>query len=134
MVYFFVEDIMDILSLIFGFLLGLVSFRLIENLFGIGYSIVFFKQMEKHSLLMLASVAESVSYIQHVKYKVMFEADISDSTIKITRNLDEHNFNLWKSTVINNLTSAYPKSIPPAFRTWEEALKLLDKIYYSKRT
>ena len=90
--------------------------------------------MEKHALLMLASVAESVAYIQHVKYKTMFESGLSENIIKTTKNLDEHNFNLWKSTVINNLTSAYPKSIPPAFKTWEEALKLLDKIYYSKRT
>ena len=73
---------MDILSLILGFLLGLATFRMIENLFGIGYSILFFKQVEKHSLLMLASVAESVSYIQHIKYKVMFESDISENTIK----------------------------------------------------
>ena len=125
---------MDIISLIFGFLLGLVTFRMVENLFGIGYAIMFFKEMEKHALLMLASVAESVAYIQHVKYKTMFESGLSENIIKTTKNLDEHNFNLWKSTVINNLTSAYPKSIPPAFKTWEEALKLLDKIYYSKRT
>ena len=125
---------MDILSMIMGFLLGLVTFRMVENLFGIGYAIVFFKEMEKHALLMLASVAESVAYIQHVKYKTMVESGLSENAIKTTKNLDEHNFNLWKSTVINNLTSAYPKSIPPAFKTWEEALKLLDKIYYSKRT
>ena len=134
MVYFFVEDNMDIISMIFGFLFGLVTFRVVENLFGIGYAIIFFKEMEKHALLMLASVAESVAYIQHVKYKTMFESGLSENIIKTTKNLDEHNFNLWKSTVINNLTSAYPKSIPPAFKTWEEALKLLDKIYYSKRT
>ena len=134
MVYFFVEDNMDIISMIFGFLFGLVTFRVVENLFGIGYAIIFFKEMEKNALLMLASVAESVAYIQHVKYKTMFESGLSENIIKTTKNLDEHNFNLWKSTVINNLTSAYPKSIPPAFKTWEEALKLLDKIYYSKRT
>ena len=125
---------MDIISMIFGFLFGLVTFRVVENLFGIGYAIIFFKEMEKHALLMLASVAESVAYIQHVKYKTMFESGLSENIIKTTKNLDAHNFNLWKSTVINNLTSAYPKSIPPAFKTWEEALKLLDKIYYSKRT
>ena len=125
---------MDIFSMIMGFLLGLATFRMVENLFGIGHAIMFFKEMEKHALLMLASVAESVAYIQHVKYKTMFESGLSENTIKTTKNLDEHNFNLWKSTVINNLTSAYPKSIPPAFKTWEEALKLLDKIYYSKRT
>ena len=125
---------MDIISMIFGFLFGLVTFRVVENLFGIGYAIIFFKEMEKHALLMLASVAESVAYIQHVKYKTMFESGLSENIIKTTKNLDEHNFNLWKSTVINNLTSAYPKSIPPAFKTWEEALKLLEKIYYSKRT
>ena len=83
---------------------------------------------------MLASVAESVAYIQHIKYKAMTDAETPKSTIVLTKNLDDHNFNLWKSTVINNLASAYPKSIPPAFKTWEQALKLLDRIYYSKRT
>ncbi len=125
---------MDTLSLILGFLLGLATFRMIENLFGIAYAVLFFRHIEKHALLMLASVAESVAYIQHIKYKSMIESELSDNVIKTTRNLDEHNFSLWKAAVVNNLTSAYPKTMPPAFKTWEEALKLLDKIYYSKRT
>ena len=83
---------------------------------------------------MLASVTESVSYIQYIKYKAMDDAKIAESEVRLTKNLDDHNFSLWKSTVINNLTSAYPKSIPPSFKTWEQALKLLDRIYYSKRT
>ena len=125
---------MDLFSLIIGFLTGLATFRIVENLFGLGYSILFFKDIEKHCLLMLASVTESVSYIQYIKYKAMDDAKIAESEVRLTKNLDDHNFSLWKSTVINNLTSAYPKSIPPSFKTWEQALKLLDRIYYSKRT
>ena len=125
---------MDIISIGTGFVMGILFHRMFQNLFGVTWAILFFKEIEKNSLLMLISVAEAISYIQQIKYNTMVESEVPESTIKLTKNIDQQNFELWKSTVITNLTSNYPKTVQPSYRTWEEALKLLDKIYHRKRT
>tara|TARA_A100001391_G_C4933384_1_gene242464 strand:+ start:29 stop:406 length:378 start_codon:yes stop_codon:yes gene_type:complete len=124
---------MDTVSVLVGFIIGLLFYRTFQNILGITYSVVFFKQVEKHCLMMLISVAEAISFIQHIKYKTMVESDVPENTIRLTENIDKQNFELWKSNVITNLTTHYPKSIPASFKTWEEALKLLNKIYDRKR-
>tara|TARA_Y100000310_G_C20569424_1_gene757222 strand:- start:94 stop:471 length:378 start_codon:yes stop_codon:yes gene_type:complete len=125
---------MDIISIGTGFVMGILFYRMFQNLFGVTWAILFFKEIEKNSLLMLISVAEAISYIQQIKYNTMVESEVPESTIKLTKNIDQQNFELWKTTVITNLTSYYPKLVQPSYRTWAEALKLLDKIYHRKRT
>ena len=125
---------MDTVSILVGFIVGLLFYRTFQNVLGVTYAAIFFKQIEKHCLMMLISVSEAVSYIHHIKYKTMVESDVPENTIQLTKNIDKQNFELWKSTVITNLTSHYPKSLTPSYKTWEEALKLLNKIYDRKRT
>ena len=84
--------------------------------------------------MMLISVSEAISYIQQIKYDAMVEAKVPEKTIRLTKNIDKQNFELWKSTGMTNLTANYPKSLKPAYETWSEALKLLDKIYDRKYT
>ena len=125
---------MDYFSMGIGFVAGMITYRMFISLFGIGYAARFFKEIEKHCLMMLISVSEAVSYIQHIKYETMVQSELPENTIQLTKNIDKQNFELWKSTVIANLTSHYPKSLAPSYKTWEEALKLLNKIYDRKRT
>tara|TARA_R100000008_G_C3491847_1_gene119119 strand:- start:73 stop:450 length:378 start_codon:yes stop_codon:yes gene_type:complete len=125
---------MDIISVTIGFVLGLLFYRLFRNILGVTYAALFFRQVEKHSLMMLISVSEAISYIQQIKYDAMVEAKVPEKTIRLTKNIDKQNFELWKSTVMTNLTANYPKSLKPAYETWSEALKLLDKIYDRKYT
>ena len=88
---------MDMYSVGCGFLAGLVTYRMCVGLVGLGRIVLFFKEVEKHSILVLASVAESLAYIQQVKINSMID-------------------------------SGYP-----SYKTWEEALELLDMIYHKKR-
>ena len=125
---------MDIISTGIGFIIGMLFYRMFQNLFGFTWAVLFFKEIEKNSLLMLINVAEAIAYIQQIKYNIMVESEIPEDTIKLSKNIDQQNFELWKATVITNLTSHYPTLVPPTYRTWEEALKLLDKIYHRKRT
>ena len=125
---------MDTISIGVGFLIGILFHRMFQNLFGFTWAVLFFKEIEKNSLLMLISVAEAIAYIQQIKYNAMVELEVPESTIKLTKNIDQQNFELWKTTVITNLTSYYPRLMQPSYKTWEEALKLLDKIYHKKRT
>ena len=125
---------MDLSSVLVGFIIGLLFYRLFRNILGITYAALFFRQVEKHCLMMLISVSEALSYIQQVKYDMMVESEVPENTIKLTKNIDKQNFEFWKSTVISNLTANYPKNLKPAYGTWTEALKLLDKIYDRKHT
>ena len=125
---------MDYFSIGIGFLVGILFYRTAQNLFGFTRAVLFFKEIEKNSLLMLISVAEAISYIQQIKYSTMVESGVPENTIKLSKNIDQQNFELWKSTVISNLSSYYPAHVQPSYETWDEALKLLDKIYHRKRT
>jgi hypothetical protein len=124
---------MDYFSIGCGFLIGLVTYRMCAGLIGLGRIVLFFREVEKHSILILASVAESVSYIQQVKINSMADSGYPEETIKMTKDVDQHNFELWKASVIANVTSNYPKYINPSYKTWEEALELLDMIYHKKK-
>ena len=83
---------MDTVSVLVGFIIGLLFYRTFQNILGITYSVVFFKQVEKHCLMMLISVAEAISFIQHIKYKTMVESDVPENTIRLTENIDKQNF------------------------------------------
>jgi hypothetical protein len=124
---------MDMYSVGCGFLAGLVTYRMCVGLVGLGRIVLFFKEVEKHSILVLASVAESLAYIQQVKINSMVDSGYPEETIKMTRDVDGHTFELWKASVIANVTSNYPKYISPSYETWEEALELLDMIYHKRR-
>lgn len=131
---FFKRYRVDYFSFGFGFLAGMVTYRMFINLLGIGYSVRFFKEIEKNSIMLLAAATESIAYIQQVKYTYMSDLGASESTIKVTQNIEKQNFELWKASVISNVKTNYPKYIEPSYEDWEQALKLLDNIYKRKHT
>ena len=96
---------MDMFSVGCGFLAGLITHRMCVGLVGLGRVALFFKEVEKHSILVLASVAESLAYIQQVKINSMIDSGYPEDTINMTRGVDGHNFELWKASVIANVTS-----------------------------
>lgn len=125
---------MDYFSIGVGFLAGMITYRMFINILGIGYAARFFKEIEKHCIMLLAAATESIAYIQQVKYTYMTDLGISDKTIKVTQNIEKQNFELWKASVVTNMRANYPKYIDPSYSDWEGALKLLDSIYKRKRT
>ena len=80
---------------------------------------------------MLATVAESVAYIQSVKYRVMKEAEVPDHTIKLTKNVDDYNFTAWKNAAVCNLLAAYPEKYRSMARyvDWKSGMNMLNQIY-----
>jgi hypothetical protein len=125
---------LDYYSVGLGFLFGLVTYRMLINILGIGYSVKFFKTVEQNCIMLLAAATESIAYIQQIKYNYMADLGVSESIIKTTQNIEEHNFELWKASVISNVKANYPKYIEPSYEDWEQALKILDGIYNRKRT
>lgn len=122
---------MDNFSLIIAFLIGVLSHRVLSSIWDLGQIGLYIREAEKNALVMLATVAESIAYIQTVKYNVMKENDVPESTIKLTKNVDDYNFAAWKNSAVSNLLAAYPKKYVriPRYVDWVSAMKFLDKVY-----
>jgi len=122
---------MDNFSLFIGFMCGILAHRVLSSIWDLGQIGLYIREVEKNALVMLATVAESIAYIQTVKYNTMKEMDIPEKTIKNTKNIDDYNFQAWKNSAVSNLLAAYP----PKYRSfakyidWNSAMKFLDKIY-----
>ena len=99
---------MDWLILFIGFFSGVLVHRVLSSFMELGQTGLYVREAEKNALVMLATVAESVAYIQSVKYRVMEEMEVPDHTIKLTKNVDDYNFTAWKNAAVSNLLAAYP--------------------------
>ena len=112
----------------------MITYRMFVGLFVIGYAARLFREVEKHCIMLLAAATESISYIQQIKYNYMTDLGVQEKTIKITKDIEKQNFELWKASVVTNMKANYPKYIEPSYKDWEEALELLDNIYKRKHT
>jgi hypothetical protein len=117
-----------------GVVVGMVSYRLISGFFDLGHIGLYIKEAEKSALIMLATAAEAVAYIQMIKYNTLKDLKIPESTIKTTMNVDDYNFNAWKNSAVSNLLAAYPEKYKSIARyvDWETAMEFLDKVYKKK--
>ena len=125
---------MDYFSVGIGFIIGMITYRMFVGLFVIGYAARLFREVEKHCIMLLAAATESISYIQQIKYNYMTDLGVQEKTIKITKDIEKQNFELWKASVVTNMKANYPKYIEPSYKDWKEALELLDNIYKRKHT
>ncbi len=122
---------MDNFSLFIGFLIGVVVHRVLSSIWDLGQIGLYIREAEKNALVMLATAAESIAYIQTIKYNIMKDNDVPESTIKLTKNVDDYNFTAWKNSAVSNLLAAYPKKYVNMARyvDWPSAMKFLDKVY-----
>ena len=126
---------MSYLELFLSFMLGVVASRILDS-FRINRSlVVMIREAERSCLIMLATAAESVAYIQSIKFSTMEQMGIEENTIKLTKNVDDQNFKQWKQSAINNLHSAYPDNFKniPKYYSWKQAMNFLDGVYNQNR-
>ena len=122
---------MDTSLAILFFVAGFATHRVLAGLYDLGQIGLYIREVEKNALVMLATVAESVAYIQQIKMNTMKDLKLPENTIKSTRNVDNHNFNAWKNAAVSNLLAAYPEKYKNHKRyvDWHSAMDFLDKIY-----
>ncbi len=122
---------MDFTSIFCGFVAGLMVHRILSGLYDLGQIGLYIKEVEKNALVMLASVAESVAYIQQIKLNTMKDLKLPENTIKLTEKVDNHNFDAWKNAAVSNLLAAYPEKYRnhPRYVDWRSAMDFLDKVY-----
>jgi len=123
------------LQLFLSFVLGLLAARMFDTIQVNRHLTRMIREAERSCLIMLATAAESVAYIQSIKFSTMEQLEIEENTIKLTKNVDEHNFSQWKQAAINNLHSAYPDNFKniAKYHSWKQAMNFLDGVYNQNR-
>jgi len=132
---FFFGERMDYLILFLAFLAGVFAARAFTALMTLGQLGLMVKEVEKNCLMMFASVAESVAYIQSIKFQTMKDLKIEENVIKRTQNIDEHNFKMWKNSAVKNLHASYPERFKneDKYYDWNTAMDFLDRVYQQNR-
>ena len=122
---------MDWLLFFIGFFSGVIVYRVLSSFMELGQTGLYVREAEKNALVMLATVAESVAYIQSIKYRAMEEMEVPDHTIRLTKNVDDYNFTAWKNAAVSNLLAAYPEKYRNIARyvDWKTGMKMLNQIY-----
>ena len=105
----------DLGSMLLGISIGAVIYRIVSSFVELGQTGLYVREAEKNALVMLACVAESIAYIQTIKYNTMEDLDLDK----------------WKNSAISNLLAAYPERYRnfPRYVDWPTAMILLNKIY-----
>lgn len=118
-----------------GFIFGAISYGLITTVWDLGQMTSYIREAEKSALVMLAMAAESIAYIQAVKYNNMKDVGVTSSTIKMTKNIDDYNFQAWKNSAVSNLLAAFPVHYKQRTKyvDWNTAMDFLDKVYHKPR-
>jgi hypothetical protein len=126
---------MEYLPLFLSFVLGILAARSFTILMTLGQLGLMVKEVEKNCLMMFASVAESVAYIQSIKFQTMTDLKLEENVIKRTQNIDEHNFKMWKNSAVKNLHASYPERFKDEskYYDWKTAMDFLDKVYHQNR-
>ena len=126
---------MEFLPLFLSFVLGILAARSFTILMTLGQLGLMVKEVEKNCLMMFASVAESVAYIQSIKFQTMTDLKLEENVIKRTQNIDEHNFKMWKNSAVKNLHASYPERFKDEdkYYDWKTAMDFLDKVYQQNR-
>ena len=122
---------MDYYSFFVGFFIGFLVLHAIYYLWDLGQVALFLKEAETGALLMLAMSTESIAFLQSVKYETMKTFDVDENTLKTTKNIDDYNFESWKTSAIRRLLTAYPTRFRhlPKYVDWTTAMRILDEIY-----
>jgi len=122
---------MDWLIFFIGFFSGIFTYGVLSSLIGVGRIGLYIREIEKNALIMLASSAESIAFIQSIKYRTMKEMGIPANTIQSTKNIDDYNFSAWKNSAVSKLMAAYPEKYRSLKRyvDWNTAMDFLDKVY-----
>ena len=126
---------MEFLPLFLSFVLGILAARSFTILMTLGQLGLMVKEVEKNCLMMFASVAESIAYIQSIKFQTMTDLKLDENLIKRTQNIDEHNFKMWKNSAVKNLHASYPERFKQEakYYDWKTAMDFLDRVYQQNR-
>lgn len=111
------------------FITGVVSYRILSRLLGLGQAVLFFREMELSILLLLAKIADDLAFLKEFKHRALEKSKLSQEEINDIKELDERTVDGWKEVTIEKLKLTVPRQFRSAIRfsTWREAMNLLSK-------
>jgi len=117
------------------FFIGVFAYRTLSAVLAYSHMANFLMQTRDQALLLLACTAENVAFIQALKYKTMEECEVEQDVIRRTKTVDDENFHLWKTSTIVQFHALWPRKYYRCidFNNWEEAMKVVDKIYKKRK-
>ena len=115
------------------FILGFAFCRIMQNLYIIGKISIFMRKAAEDALKLLGTAAEDIAYIRQLKHQTVEKYGDSEQ-LKRIKNTDDHVFNSWKRSAVENFKRNFPEPYNKAieFKNWDEAMEVLDKIHKSE--
>jgi hypothetical protein len=107
------------------FILGVFSYRIVAGLLQYGQLAVLFEEQLYHILKLLDILSKDLDNSLEMKYSVMKDAGVHDEDIKITKEIDDKSFKIWREMTIARIITHWPKLYKKLlqFNNWNEAMK-----------
>jgi hypothetical protein len=110
---------------------GVLTYRLFITLLTYGQLTVLIKGVSIQAMVLLAHAAEDISFIKQMRNQIAEEGNCSEEQLKILKLTDERIFDVWKSSVVNRLSTHWAKPFDKVIRikTWTSIMDAISGTY-----
>ena len=108
------------------FLSGALLYLVLSKLIYVSQAVVFFRDIQLHSLWLLKRLQDDITFMREIKYEVMEDCKLPPDQIKHIKAIDSEVLTFWKESIIMKFKDSLPlkyKGIV-SFNSWDEAMKL----------
>jgi len=119
-----------ILAAIVWAIVGAIFYKASSSIVWAGKYTLFARRVIYHSLFLMASVVEDLAFIRTLKYKELENSDLTEEQISFIKEVDRNALDNWKEAAIGIFHQSFPAPLNTTvkFRTWKEAMKVLEKV------
>ena len=113
-----------------AFLIGIIVNKLWNMMLYTGYSILILNQLQKDSVKLMASAAQTIHEIQTLKYLEMHKNGKCEKEIQIQRSIDKKYTDPLKNAMIHSYISTFPFRYKHLlkFSDWDSAMEYVDQL------
>ena len=113
-----------------AFLIGIIVNKLWNLTLYTGYSILILNQLQKDSVKLMATAAQTIQEIQTLKYLEMQKNGKSEKEIEIQRSIDKRYTDPLKNAMVNNYIAVFPFRYRHLlnFSDWNSAMQYVDQL------
>ena len=107
------------------FALGIMSYRIVISILEHGHMYNLMVEIKDDMLKLLVVLAEDMEYIRQLKYKYLYDANISTDEIEKIKEVDKRVYKIWKEAVIARMIRSWPKMYRKClkFHNWDSAVR-----------
>ena len=108
------------------FLSGALLYLVLSKLIYVSQAVVFFRDIQLHSLWLLKRLQDDITFMREIKYEVMEDCKLPPDQIKHIKAIDSEVLTFWKESIIMKFKDSLPLKykVIVSFNSWDEAMKL----------